>query len=194
MKPKVKNDVNLVNADIYRLLANCFDFPSGERLFAIREISGALSEAGYPDAEIESMISTLNASIDEEEILHDYSVIFIKGGVPLSESHITRKYNSVSDVSAYYNAFGFSPRSGDTPDAIMYELEFLALLSLKSVIAPNKEAASVTEQAYKDFLKEHAADFSIALAQRIREGKAGAYFFTVSYLLEAFIKLEMSKI
>jgi TorA maturation chaperone TorD len=194
MKAIQKTELNLVNADLYRLLANCFDFPTKERLYAIREISVALSQAGYPDKEIQKLLTSLSESIDESEILNSYSTIFIKGGVPLNESHVMQKYDSVSDVSAFYNAFGFSPKSGENPDSIMYEMEFLALLSLKMTIAPNEEAAMVTKQAYIVFLKEHIAEFAVALAKRIREGNAGNYFIIVTHLVDAFINKELLKI
>lgn len=191
MTTKQKIDIRLLNADIYRLIANCFDFPTKERLYAIKEISAGLSQTGYPDKEINTMLLTLNESINESEILNDFSLIFIKGGVPLNESNTLRRFSSVADVSAFYNAFGFSPKTGENPDSIMYELEFLALLLLKMTIAPNEEAKEITEKAYRDFLEEHAGEFALALAKRIREGNAGSYFFTVSYLLEAFITQEL---
>lgn len=184
----------LMDADIYRLLASCFDFPNEEKLNLIKEISEGLRWVGYPHEEIQHMIETLSASIDKEEILNDYSTIFIKGGVPLNESHILKKFSSVADVSAFYNAFGFSPKSGDNPDSIMYQMEFLALLLVKTVIAPDDEAKEVTEKAYKDFLNEHAGEFALALSKRIREGNAGVYFFSVAYLLEAFIRNELQKL
>lgn len=182
--------IELLKADIYRLLANCFDFPTDERLAAIREISDALSQTDYPHPNIKSMIATLNASMDHEQILTGYTVIFIKGGVPLSESHILQKYNSVPDVSAFYRAFGFSARSGDNPDSIMYQLEFLALLLVKMTTAPDEETADIVQEAYGTFLVEHTAEFAIGLAQRIRSGNAGPYFSAVTDLLEAFIRSE----
>lgn len=183
--------IELLKADIYRLLANCFDFPTDERIAAIHEISDALSQTDYPDPDIKTMIATLNDSMDREQILTAYTVIFIKGGVPLSESHILQKYNSVPDVSAFYRAFGFSARSGDNPDSIMYQLEFLALLLVKMTTAPNEEAAATVHTAYRKFLQEHTSEFAIELARRIGAGNAGIYFFTVAHLLETFIRSEL---
>lgn len=179
-----------IKADLYRLLANCFDFPASEKLGTISELSQALCEAGYPDSEIQNLIATLNSSMVESEILHDYSRIFIKGGVPLSESHTLKKFNSISDVNGFYAAFGFSPKSGENPDSIMHELEFLALLCLKISIAPGLQEKEITGKAYEDFLTDHAAEFALALADKIREGDAGRYFITVANLLTAFIKAE----
>jgi len=191
MKTKENVDILLLKADMYRLLANCFDFPGKEQLLTIRELSAGLSRIGFPDKELNNILVTLNESIVENEIVNDYSVIFIKGGVPLNESHTLSKFSSVNDVSAFYKAFGFSPKTGENPDSIMYELEFLALLLVKITIAPNDEAKEVTVKAYRDFLEEHTGEFALALAKRIREGNAGAYFFTVSYLLESFISQEL---
>ncbi len=191
MTTKSKINIQLLKADIYRLLAICFDFPTKDRLDAIKELAEELCRVEYPDREISNILTTLRDSVNETEIVNDYSAIFIKGGVPLNESNTCQKFNSVSAVSAYYNAFGFSPKSGENPDAIMYELEFLALLLVKMVIAPNAKAKEVTEKAYRNFLEEHAGEFALTLAKRIREGNAGAYFFTVAFLLENFITQEL---
>jgi len=194
MNHKQMADIRLLNADLFRLIANCFDFPSQDKLFNIREIAAGLKEADYPAGGISNMLQSLLDAMNEEEILNAYSVIFIKGGVPLSETHLLRKYNCVSDVSAFYKAFGFSPRSGENPDSIMYQLEFLALLLVKAAIAPDEEARQITMKAYRDFLSEHTGEFALQLAARIREGQPGAYFLTVSYLLEALIQQELSQL
>lgn len=190
MKTK-KANLQLFQADMYRLLANCFDFPTKERLSTIKEITEGLSQIGYPDMEIANILVTLNEAFDESEIINDYSLIFIKGGVPLNESYTLQKFNSVSDVSAFYKAFGFSPKTGENPDSIMYQLEFLALLLVKINTAPNEEAKEITEKAYRSFLEEHCGEFALSLAKRIREGNAGTYYFTVSYLLESLITQEL---
>jgi nitrate reductase assembly molybdenum cofactor insertion protein NarJ len=182
--------IRLLKADILRVLATCFDFPSVDRLAAISEMATALAQTDYKDQEVRTMISTLAGSIDAEEALNYYSAIFIKGGVPLNETYVLQKFNAVSDVSAFYRAFGFSPKSGDNPDSIMYELEFLALLQVKIAAAPDEEAAEIAQMAYDVFLKEHTSAFSVQLSNRIRAGHCGVYFSTVSHLLETFISRE----
>jgi TorA maturation chaperone TorD len=193
MSTKEVVNTRLVVADVFRLLANCFDFPTDDRLQTIVEISSGLSDFELEDEEIQNMIVTLYDAIDKEEMLNAYSTIFIKGGVSLSESHSLSRFNSVSEVSAYYRAFGFSPKTGENPDSIMYELEFLALMLVKIAIAPSGESRKITAKAYKDFLTNHAGEFSIALAQRIREGNPGPFFLTVSYLLEAIMCRELAR-
>lgn len=194
MRTEQKSDIQLLNVDVYRLIANCFDFPTDERLETIKELSAGLCGVGYPDEAIHTMLVTLYESVSKEDTLHDYTRIFVKGGVPLTESQTLCKFDSVPDVSAFYKAFGFSPKTGEAPDSIMYELEFLALLLLKASIAQNKESKEVTQKAYCDFLTDHAGEFSLALAKRISEGDAGTFYFTASSLLETFVTQELIQI
>lgn len=192
MKTKTMFNSSLINADLYRLLANCFDYPDKERLHNIKEIANGLINTHYPDESISNMLVSLVESANDDEVLYAYTNIFLKGGVALSETHLLQKYNCVSDANAFYKAFGFSPSTGENPDSIMYQLEFLALLLVKSAIAPNKESKLVTDEAYQKFLEEHTGEFALTLAKRIREGNAGPYFITVSFLLEEFITSELT--
>lgn len=185
-------DVMLMNADLYRLIANCFAYPDKERLFNIKEMAMGLHQVGYPDESINNMLLSLAESANEDEVLSAFTNIFVRGGVALSETHLLQKYNSVSDANAFYNAFGFTPKTGENPDSIMYQLEFLALLLVKNVIASDEESRSVTKDAYRKFLEEHTGEFALALAKRLREGEAGPFFLTVSYLLEEFITNELT--
>ena len=192
MKKNVMTDVRLMNADLYRLIANCFNYPDKESLLNIREMANGLYNAGYPDESINNMLQSLAESAIEEDVLYAFTDIFVKGGVALSETHLLQKYNCVSDASAFYKAFGFRPKTGENPDSIMYQLEFLALLLVKIAIAPNNENRNVTEDAYRKFLEDHTGEFALALAKRLREGEAGPFFLTVSYLLEEFITNELT--
>jgi len=192
MKTNQMTDTRLMNTDLYRLIANCFDYPDKERLLNIKEMATDLYKAGYPDESINNMLHSLAEAANEDEVLYAFTNIFVKGGVALSETHLLQKYNSVSDANAFYKAFGFSPKTGENPDSIMYQLEFLALLLVKSVIAPDDESRNVTEDAYQKFLEEHTGEFALALAKRLREGEAGPFFLTVSYLLEEFITNELT--
>ncbi len=192
MKTDRMVDTRLIKGDLYRLIASCFDYPDKERLFNIKQMATNLHKAGYPDENINIMLQSLVEAAKDDEVLYAFTNIFVKGGVALSETHLLQKYNSVSDANAFYKAFGFAPKTGENPDSIMYQLEFLALLLVKSVIAPNEESKSVTEDAYHTFLEEHTGEFALALAKRLREGDAGPFFLTVSYLLEEFITNELT--
>ena len=192
MKTKTMINSSLINADLYRLLANCFDYPDKEHLYNIKEIANGLINAHYPDESISNKLVSLVEAANEDEVFYAYTNIFLKGGVALSETHLLQKYNCVSDANGFYKAFGFSPSIGENPDSIMYQLEFLALLLVKSAIAPDNESKSVTDEAYQKFLEEHTGEFALALAKRIREGDAAPYFITVSFLLEEFITNELT--
>lgn len=184
------SDIKLLKADIYRLLAKCFDFPSSDQLSTIRVLADALSRTNYPHTGIKTIVATLAQVIDNDGALADYSNIFIKGRLPLSETYTLQKFNCVPDVTAFYNAFGFSPKTGDTPDSITYELEFMALLLVNASTAPNESAEEVCMKAYLDFLKEHLTEFSLKLSKRLRATSTKSFYNTVSHLLERFIRLE----
>ncbi|MFZ6012803.1 MAG: TorD/DmsD family molecular chaperone [Bacteroidota bacterium] len=192
MSSKQLFDIKLLKADIYRLLAKCFDFPASEHLTTIRVLADALSQTDYPDTEIRRMVGTLAQVINSDEAVASYSDIFIKGRVPLSETYTLQKFNSVPDVSAFYNAFGFTPKSGDTPDSIMYELEFMALLLVKTSTAPSESAGEICRNAYSNFLTEHLAEFSFKLAKRLRATGTKSFYNTVSLLLERFMRQEVA--
>ncbi|MFN8237289.1 MAG: hypothetical protein U0T77_03890 [Chitinophagales bacterium] len=57
MKTTQMNDIRLMNADLYRLIANCFDYPDKESLLNIREMANGLYNAGYPDESINNMFN-----------------------------------------------------------------------------------------------------------------------------------------
>lgn len=185
------NDVRLLKADIYRLLARSFGYPSDDNVRAITDISSELTLARFPDDAIHYLISTLAHEVSAEEMQRYYSTIFISGGVPLTQSHNTNAYNSVADVSAYYSAFGVTPRSGDTPDSIMYQLEFTALLHVKLVAAPDEASREVTQQALKSFLADHVGAFALTFANKVLNGDSGPFYRTAAELLNSFVEKEM---
>lgn len=181
----IQTDKNkyLLDADVYRLLNLGFSYPDTKTIEKINDIASGLIEQNKIDLGLMEILKKLVPEIDEDIIRAEYSRVFIKGGLPITESNITARYNTVSDVSAFYAAFGFSPKSGETPDSIMYELEFLALMALKIAIAPNKEAMEITEDAYNKFLGDHFLEFAEKFAFRLNDGDAIPYYKILTELL-----------
>lgn len=187
-----KTDKNkyLVNADVYRLLSLGFSYPDAKTIEKVSDIASGLIEQNKIDSGLVEILKKLIPEIDEDIIRREYSRVFIKGGVPITESNTTAILNSVSDVSAFYAAFGFNAKSGETPDSIMYELEFMALLAVKIAIAPTDEAMEITEDAFNKFLSEHLHDFAERFGEKINNGDASAYYKLLTELLVTFIKME----
>ncbi len=187
---KDRTNKYLLTADIYRLLSLGLSYPDSKTVEKVKRISAELLNQPGIHSDLLDGIKKLIPEIDEDIMRSEYSRVFISGGVPITESNLTLSFSSVSDVSAFYAAFGFSPKSGETPDSIMYELEFLALLALKIAIAPNKEAMEVTEDAYNKFLEDHVTKLAERFAEKINHGDANAYYKILTGLLLMHVKSE----
>lgn len=77
----------------------------------------------------------------------------------------------LADISGFYRAFGFEV-SGDRPDHIVPELEFVALLCAKEAyarLAGEEEGARVCGEARRKFLTEHLCEWLPEFSQRISE-------------------------
>lgn len=181
---------HLLAADTYRLLSAGLSYPDNEMLKSVESLTTELLKENELPAGVIAKLQAFAGELNDERIAAEYSRIFIQGGVPVTESHTVTSFNSVSDVAAFYAAFGFEAKSGESPDSIMYELEFMALLNIKIAIAPNQEARSVTFEAYHDFLKEHLLEFSQKFSKKILSGDAIPYFKLLCELLVIFVEGE----
>lgn len=192
MKPQTNpiNEALLVKADIYRFLSRGFSYPDKKTVSDLKNICAALIEQNKAESSIIALLKQLLPDIKEDELRAEYSHIFIKGGLAITESHNTTTFSSVSDVSAYYAAFGFIPKTGETPDSIMYELEFAALMMVKIAIAPNEEARSVTEEAYLKFLNEHLAGFAENFSSKMNNGDAAPFYKTLCAMMLLLLQEE----
>ena len=81
----------------------------------------------------------------------------------------------MADIAGFYRAFGFEV-SGERPDHIVPELEFVALLLVKEAYARMSgqgEPAEVCSTARKTFLQEHLGVWLRELSRRSREAQDG---------------------
>lgn len=77
--------------------------------------------------------------------------------------------NVMADLQAFYQAFGFEPRTEEPPDHIAVEAGFAGYLKLKQAHAVRSgygSAARITGNALKRFLDSHLAAFACAFAER----------------------------
>jgi TorA maturation chaperone TorD len=181
----------LIIADIYRLLARCFAYPQDSEIEKTREMVQGLKQMPMNYEFINALLVALEPELNAEELRAEFNRIFIKGGLTITESHTMQKFNAVAEVAAFYSAFGFTPKSGETPDSIMYELEFAAILCLMSAAAKTEEEFNITQEAYNSFLKDHIGDFGVKFADKMLEGDANTFYITAASLLREFILGEM---
>jgi TorA maturation chaperone TorD len=185
---KTESPKFLVKADVFRLLSRGFSYPSPDNLEEIRSIAEELCEITGKDDPIHDLLECLIPHIEEQPILEEFSRLFLKGTVPVTESHCCGRIQAVPDVSAFYNAFGMKSRPGDTPDSIMYELEFISLLLVKMVIAETDEQYEISQSAYKKFINEHFGDFMNKFGEKLSEKLPTPYYAT---LLELMYEITM---
>ncbi len=76
----------------------------------------------------------------------------------------------LSELSAFYKAFSFQPKTRETPDHIVVETGFIAYLKLKELFArqcDDAENAEITARAARNFINEHLAKFVESIAKSL---------------------------
>lgn len=76
----------------------------------------------------------------------------------------------IADISAFYKAFAFQPKTEEAPDHLAVEAGFLGYLCLKEAYARvrgHEEEAEVAAKAVAQFRETHLATFSWAVAERL---------------------------
>lgn len=171
-------------ADWFRFLANAFAYPSETAYQRVSELICHFKK-NVPEDEIfkQYVQKLVHLLPTHEDLQREYSRVFIQGGLPVTESSITGRFTAVADVTAFYAAFGFSPRTGESPEALMYELEFVSILCLKIALAQKQEDREVTETALARFITEHLGDFTSRFVSELKKGDALEYYMTLGDIL-----------
>jgi len=106
-----------------------------------------------------------------------------------------RKGHRLADLLGFYEAFGFrlAEGRGEFPDQIAVELEFMALLLLKTAQAQvegREEARAVSLEATGKFLADHLAAWAGAFADRIEAATEEGFYRLAARLLRGFLRAE----
>jgi len=134
------SDLELVAT--WRLLAVGFTPPTAETLSEVEALAGALADThGASETDLNALVDTVrDSSVDAAVAL--YARLF-RGTVHVSpyegsyEVDPVRQGRQMSDVAAFYRAFGAEARGpiAERPDFVGCELEFLSLLELRRITA-----------------------------------------------------------
>jgi hypothetical protein len=93
----------------------------------------------------------------------------------------------MSELSAFYDAFGYKPQTAEALDHLSVEAGFLSYLKLKLAYAQecgDAEHAAIVSEASADFVKEHLAQVAEPVA-RMLESLAPEYLVHAGrYLFE----------
>jgi nitrate reductase assembly molybdenum cofactor insertion protein NarJ len=187
-----KSDL-LVTSDLFRLLSRGFTYPDPHVLNEVKGIGEELLGAGALSGEIKVRVENILREIKEKEILLNYSALFMKGNIPICESYCCSKLDAIADAAAFYKAFGLSHKSGEAPDALPYELEFIALLLVKSAVAETDDQRKIVSDAFRKFLSSHLKEFSEKFILRLSQAQPVPYYRELSALLDVLVKSEIAK-
>jgi len=178
----------IAKSDLFRILSLAFSYPDEANLSELRNlISEFLSCA--PENSVTECLNRIVRCADGPILRREYSDLFLKGDVPISETSYSRNLDAISDVSAFYKAFGVSAKSGDIPDSLPYQLQFMAVLALKTSLANNEEDKKIVENAYKKFLNQHLQQFSLRFSENLKEKTQNNFYLASISLLQNLIFL-----
>lgn len=179
---------NLIKADLFRILSMGFSYPDQEKCDDIDSIINDLSNDGDLDPEIQEYLRSIQKNMDYKEILREYSRLFLKGTIPTTETAVCEKMNCVADVAAFYKAFGMNAKSGDSPDSIIYQLEFASLLCVKKVLAKDEEQSFIVEDAYQKFMDSHLTELGEKFHEKLQTAAPNEFYNELSNLLVTITK------
>lgn len=197
----------LARAFVFRFLSSAFRYPDQatcETLDGLRRGAGEalLSLASSHGKALEELYQELNASLeksDGEDLDKDYVNIFGhapggncpayegeygQGKEPLQQPH------ELSDLSAFYRAFGLAPggEAHERVDFIAVELEFFSFLCQKLAFGiehADDKLAELSLEAQTKFMKFHLGRWVPSFTRRLAEfGEGGFYGVLGRFALE----------
>ncbi len=194
----------LESAEWYETFALMFKQPTDESVARMRTLVSGFAQ-GADSGELLRRFHDDLANLDVDSFRREYNRLFTTAGAcRANETDYERLSFSMTqqlaDVSGFYQAFGIQvdPTSGERPDYIGTELEFMRLLLLKQAYAEENglsEQAEITEKAAHEFIRSHLVNwipaFSAALL-KVTDG-TGPYATTAT-LLEAFVSAEGDRV
>jgi TorA maturation chaperone TorD len=182
MEKLVSHDY-LLKADLFRMVSKGFSYPEEGNLQELKEITAELIDDSQVPNQIKEILLRLNCHNNEEKLKSEYSRLFLKGSIPITESTLCSKLNAATDVSAFYRAFGMTAKTGEAPDALNYQLEFLSILLLKLILAENSEQEEITLSAYEKFMQEHILDTEPKFREKLLAANPSQFYLSLSDLL-----------
>ena len=106
---------------------------------------------------------------------------------PLNQaSYIRRDKGTIlGDVSGFYHAFGFrgDDDTGERPDHLLCQLEFIAMLLALASRAPDASSHEVVVEALSNFARDHMHDWIPAMCWQMCDESQIEYFGAVSQWL-----------
>jgi DMSO reductase family type II enzyme chaperone len=179
---------------LYRCLATAFSFPTPElsEAFAsgsfLDELLAAADALPFPLAVDDSLRG--DPALAHEELQQEYIRLFEVGPgrppCPLYEgSHSSGRMKTLEELVRFYEHFGLRSETGDLPDHLCAELEFMHYLAFKEAAALSTGADSLPYRlAQRDFLRRHLCRWLPKLRLRLEQLKPPRLYLSLARLAE----------
>lgn len=165
MKAKRQNTILLREASEWRLISLLFECPVGDWTTQVKNLAD-----GITDDKLKTAAEF--ARIEASEGL--YHSIFGPGGPAPAREISYRSWVQpgylMSELSAFYAAFSYQPKTSEVLDHIAVETGFIAYMRLKEAFAvecSDFDHADITAKAAKIFIEEHLAKMTELLTKTL---------------------------
>lgn len=183
----------------YHLLAAAISFPdeslapaltSGEWLEEFRDVLESLPFGFAVPAEDLALLAGAPAP---DALAHDYIRLFEVGTgrpfCPLYEgAHRGGRMKIMEELVRFYEHFGLKPATGDQPDHLCAELQFMHYLAFKQAAAPSADLLL----AQRDFVYRHLAKWLPRLVDRLAEAREPSpYYSALTSVTAGFCRVDL---
>jgi hypothetical protein len=195
-------EVALKRSIVYELLAHAFGEPEREFFEFLKDgefslhIIDALTFYPCLKEGVIPLIREIDLEMRDlkiEDLRENYELIASREKNLLYEGNYHPLFNvfeEMADIAGFYRAFGAN-FSGERPDHICFELEFMRLLCLlesKALLQAEHEKAEICISSQKKFLSEHLGRWT----EDLMEKTAGIPFYgRLCEILERWIEMEL---
>jgi TorA maturation chaperone TorD len=198
----------LERAGWYRALARTFADPRTQRLDGVADGLDRLRPGAERACWTELWRPAARAwrSIEPRSLAAEHSRLF-QGQAPCPPREtaygdgrrIGGRQAELADIRGFYEAFGVGPSTSapDLPDHVSTELEFFALLLLKTAYAAAEgleEQRQVTERAAQAFLEDHLGRWLTPFRRCLEEHGAAPPYPESARLVEALVEEECKRL
>ena len=198
----------LARSALYQYLSQSLAYPSEDVIATLRDSDApqVAEEAAYLAsrpatlfAELAGQLRDTDAATIQSEHRRIFSHILSADCPPTEMAYTTdniyQETQDMTDLTAFFRAFGLELAEKERIDHISVELEFMHALTFKEAYAQvhhGPEKARLCRVAQRKFLQDHLARWAPMFAKLLKEKAGGGYFAGVASLTEAFISEEVA--
>lgn len=196
----------MIRAELYGALSRGLMYPTAELVQAAATgryaamIADGLWSLGYPAPP--DGLAALAGAPDPGQWAAEYLRLFTQGArvpCPLYETeytgaHVWMQTQEMADIGGFYRAFGVDAEgSGERPDHLGVELEFMHLLCVKEAVAladGDGDAAAVCREAQQKFLGDHLACWTGIVARAAGDHSRLPAFAALTAAADVFVQAD----